>query len=319
MRPEILLLVLRKVGGLVLTLFLASVAIFSALMLSPGDPVSALLGGSKPTPAVVAEIRAEYHLDDPLWLQYGHWVSGLMSGNLGRSFIYKSDVAALIAPRLEVTLVLVAYAAAILAVIGVGSGILAARKPRLDRPILLGTSLGVATPTFVVAILLVWIFSQTLGWFPVYGSGNGGLGDLLYHLTLPAISLAALFAAYVSRMTRTALVEQSLAEHVETATLRGVPRERIFRRHVLLNASPAILSVTALAVAGLFAAATVAEQAFGLSGVGALLTEAAARKDLPVVQALSMMLVAIFVVVNAAADVVTAIIDPSTTKSGRAS
>lgn len=308
---------LGKLGGLLLTLFLASVVIFSAVLLTPGDPVSAIAGGVRPTPEMIAQIRAEYHLDDPVWLQYLRWVGGVFSGDLGTSFVYKTPVVELIAPRIGITLLLVLYTLALIVVFGIGSGILAATRGRTaDRIVLVATSIGVALPTFVVAILLIWVFGRVLGWFPVYGAGSGLL-DNLYHLTLPAISLSVLYIAYLSRITRGAVVGQLHSEHVETALVRGIPRSRIFRRHVFLNASPQILAVSGATIAGLFAVSAIAEQAFGIGGLGSLLTEAAARKDLPVVQVISLLLVAIFVVLNVVVDVAIALIDPDSARPRR--
>ncbi|MFK4837819.1 ABC transporter permease [Microbacterium sp. ZW T2_14] len=308
---------LGKLGGLVLTLFLASIVIFSAVLLTPGDPVVALAGGLRPTPEMVAAIKAEYHLDQPVWVQYFFWITGVLGGDLGTSFVYKTPVVELIAPRFGITLLLVLYTLVLIAVFGVGSGILAATRGRgTDRAVLVATAFGVALPTFVVAILLIWIFGRVLGWFPVYGAGEGLL-DNLYHLTLPAISLSVLYIAYLSRITRGAVVGQLLSEHVDTARVRGIPRGRIFRHHVFLNASPQILAISGATVAGLFAASAIAEQAFGLGGLGSLLTEAAARKDLPVVQVISLLFVILFVVFNAAADIAIALIDPDSVKPRR--
>jgi len=306
-----------KLGELALTLFLASVVIFSAVLLTPGDPVAALAGGIRPTPELIEAIRAQHHLDDPVWQQYLHWVGGVLTGDLGTSFVYKTDVAALIAPRIGVTVLLVVYTAVLIAIFGIGSGVLAAtRGPKADRAVLIGTSIGMAMPTFVVAILLIWVFARVLGWFPVYGAGDG-FADMAYHLTLPAISLAVLYIAFFSRITRGAVVGQLHSEHVDTARVRGIPRSQVFRRHVFLNASPQILAVSGVTVAGLFATSAIAEQAFGIGGLGSLLTEAAARKDLPVVQVISLLLVVVFVVLNAVADIAIAVIDPDSAKPRR--
>lgn len=306
-----------RLGGLLLTLFLASVVIYSALLITPGDPVSTIAGGARPTPELIAQIRAEYHLDDPIWLRYWQWLSGVLTGDFGRSFVYKTDVMNLIVPRFGVTFQLVLLTIALILIFGVGSGILAAtRGAKMDRIVSILTSLGMALPTFVVAILLIWIFAKSLGWFPVFGEGSPGW-DRFWHLVLPSISLAVLFNAYISRVTRSALIAQLYSEHVDTARVRGIPRNRIFRVHVFRNASPQILAIAGTTIAGLFAASAIAEQAFGLGGLGSLLTEAAARKDLPVVQLVSLLLVAIFVVLNAAADMVSALIDPDSVATGR--
>lgn len=316
MNAAVLRALAGKLGGLLLTLFLASVAIFSALQLT-GDPIAAITGGIRPTPELIAQIRERYHLDEPIWTQYLRWVGGVFTGDFGTSFVYKTPVVELITPRIGITLLLVVYTLVLIAVFGVGSGILAARKGGVtDRVILILTSIGVAMPTFVGAILLIWLFGRELAWFPVYGAGEGLL-DNLYHLTLPAISLSVLYIAYMSRISRGAVVAQQFSEHVDTARVRGIPGARIFRRHVFLNASPQILSVSGATIAGLFAISAIAEQAFGIGGIGSLLTEAAARKDLPVVQVLSLILVVIFVVLNAVVDLTIALIDPDSAKPRR--
>lgn len=310
-------LLLGRIGGLLLTLLLSSVVIFSALLLTPGDPIAALAGGAKPTPELITQIRAEYDLDDPIWMRYLKWLGGVFTGDFGRSFVYKTDVINLVAPRFGITLQLVLLTVLIILVAGVGSGILAAtRGPAVDRAIGVLTALGMALPGFVVAILLIWIFAKSLGWFPVYGEGAGGW-TRVWHLLLPAASLAVMFIAYISRVTRSAIVAQLHSEHVDTARVRGIPRTRIFGVHVFRNAAPQVLAISGTTIAGLFAASAIVEVAFGLGGIGSLLTEAAARKDLPVVQLVSLILVAIFVVLNAVADLVSALIDPDTVTAGR--
>ena len=306
---------LGKLGGLLLTLFLASIAIYSTVLLT-GDPIAALAGGAKPTPELIDQIRAEFHLDDPVWSRYWQWLTGAIQGDFGRSFIYKTDVMTLVAPRFGITVQLVTLTVVIILIFGVGSGMLAAiRGGAVDRTVAVLTSLGMALPTFVVAILLIWVFAKTLGWFPVYGEGEG-FWDRLWHLILPAISLAVLFIAYISRVTRSSLVAQLYSEHVDTARVRGIPRRRIIGVHVFRNASPQILAISGTTIAGLFAASAIAEVAFGLGGIGSLLVQAAARADLPVVQIVSLLLVTIFVLMNAIADLISAIIDPSSVAGG---
>lgn len=311
-------MILGRIGGLLVTLFLSSIVIYSALLLTPGDPVAALAGGARPSPELIAQIRAEHHLDDSIVERYLQWLSGIFTGDLGRSFVYKTDVVNLIVPRLGVTLQLVLLTVVFIVAAGIGSGILAAVRGRgTDRAVGILTAIGMALPTFVVAILLIWIFAKTLGWFPVYGNGSGGL-DRVWHLILPAVSLAVMYIAYVSRVTRSSMVQQLNSEHVETARVRGIPFTRILTIHVFRNASPQILAISGSVIASLFAISAIAEQAFGLSGLGSLLTEAAAREDLPVVQIVSLLLVTIFVLLNAAADLISAVIDP-TSVAGRSS
>jgi peptide/nickel transport system permease protein len=296
----------------ILTLFIASIIIFSMVSLTPGDPAAMLAGGSHPNPETLAAVRHQLRLDEPLPVQYLGWLGDLFTGNLGRSFLVVkgADVASLIAPRLAVSGTLVAYAAVLIVIFGIGSGLLAGTGGKItDRIVTIITSAAMGAPTFVVAVALIAIFAVKLGWFPTLGAGDG-FGDRIWHLTLPAISLAMAYLAFVSRITRTSVLSQAHADHVETATVRGLPRNYVVRHHIWRNASGPILSVSGLSIAGLFAGTAVAEQAFGINGIGSLLTQAAASQDLPVVQILSMLMVATFVIVNLIVDAVSAVLDP---------
>lgn len=307
---------LRKLGTLVGTLLVASLAIFLSMYLAPGDPATAIAGGTLPNPENLARIRAEYNLDDPWWSQYLQWLQGIVSGDLGRSMVFRTDVSALLGERVINTMLLVLYAGTLIVVVGVGLGVLASLRGRgLRGAINVGTTVAMGAPTFVVAVFLISLFATSLDWFPIYGSGTGLL-DRLYHLTLPAVALSLSYIAYVTTVTRAAVDEEKVSEHVETAVSRGVPDRLVIRRHVLRNASAPILTVSGLSVAGLFAGTAVAEQAFGISGIGSLLVDAAARKDIAVVQVISLFMVVAFVTVNAVIDTVNALIDPRIAMEG---
>ncbi|MEV6342690.1 ABC transporter permease [Actinoplanes sp. NPDC051851] len=304
----------RKLAGMLATILVASVVIFGALYLAPGDPASLLAGGRQVSPETMAAIRAQYHLDEPFWAQYWHWLAGLLTGDPGTSMVLKEPVTTLIMSRLPTTLLLVAYAGTLILIVGVVLGVLAGIGGRIaDTALTLGTTVLMAAPAFVAAILLIWLFATKLSWFPVYGSGEG-FGDRIYHLTLPALALSGGYLAYVSRITRTEVRAELAADHVAAARARGLPGWSVLRRHVLRNAAPPILAVSGVTVAGLFAGTAVAEQAFGVSGLGSLLVQSAARQDLVVVQVLSLLLVAAFVVVNMLVDLVNAILDPRLVK-----
>lgn len=282
------------------------------LVLVPGDPAAVLAGSSSPNPETLAAIRAQFRLDDPFLVRYAAWLGDLLAGDLGRSFVYRADVASLIVPRIGTSLFLVTYAAIIILVVGIGLGILSALSNRtVDKIITTLTSIGLGMPVFVVAILLITVFSLYLNWFPVYGSGTDFWSNV-HHLTLPAISMSAAYLVFVTRITRSAVRGQLFAEHVDTARSRGLPPREYIPRHVLRNASSQIFSVGGITVASLFASTAVAEQAFGVSGIGSLLVEAASRQDLPVVQILSLFMVAAFVVVNTIVDLINGAIDPRT-------
>lgn len=308
--PPLALFVARRMVALVLTLAVASVAVYGALAVAPGDPATLLVGGSRPSPEVLEQVRAQYHLDDPFLTQYGHWLSGILTGDLGESMVFRDSVGHLISTRLWNTVLLVAYAALLILALGVGLGIAAAlRGGRTSTVVTVGTTVAMGAPTFVMAILLIWLFSTQLSWFPVYGAGDG-LVDKLWHLTLPAVALACTYVAYVSRITRAAVTAELRSEHVDTARSRGIPYWTMVRRHVLLNASAPILAVSGVTVAGLLAGTAVAERAFGVNGIGSLLIDSASKQDLAVVQAIAMFMVAAFVVVNTLVDIVNVVLDP---------
>jgi peptide/nickel transport system permease protein len=307
---SVLVVGVKRLVALAVTVVVASLAIFASLALTPGDPAAALVGGTTPSPETLAAVREQFRLDDPFWVRYVHWAGDLLSGDPGRSFVYRADIGTLIAPRIETTLMLVAYSALLIILLGIGTGILASLAPRwLDRFVTVSNSILIGVPTFVVAIVLILIFSRVLPWFPVYGAGDG-LSDKLWHLTLPATAMAVAFGPYVSRITRASMRSQMFSEHVETARSRGIPPRLVVRRHVLLNASGEIFTVSGITIAGLFAGTAIAESAFGINGVGSLLVEAASRKDLPVVQIICILMVVAFVVVNTVVDIVNTAIDP---------
>ena len=300
-----------KLGGLLLTLFLASLLVFFSRFLVPGDPIRFLLRGRKPSPEAIVEVTAQYGLDLPPWQQYLRWIGGVLHGDFGRSLQFRQDVTTVLGDRLPVTLMLVVMAGAIIAVVGlVGGAVAALNKGRAaDRGILIGLTVLGAIPSFVGSIVLISIFSVQLGWFPSFGSGSG-FWDTAFHLVLPSIALAIVFIVLVGKVTRSAMVEQLNREHVEVAVSRGVPRIAVVRRHVLRNALGPILTVSGPLVAGLIVASSIVEQAFGLSGIGSLLVGSVDRLDFPVVQAIVLLVVTAFVLVNAIIDILEPWIDP---------
>ena len=180
---------------------------------------------------------------------------------------------------------------------------------RLSAPVAAVSGIGVAVPVFVAIQVLVAVFAVNLGWFPVLGAGDGGL-DRLHHLTLPAITLAIGWSAYIAQVTRSAVAEQRRSPHVETARGRGLDSAWVFRHHILRNAAIPIVTVSALAVAGMFAGAVVVEYAFGLGGLGSLLVSSVGSKDYNVVLAIFLILLIVFVVVTTVIDLVQVWLDP---------
>ncbi|PPL15510.1 ABC transporter permease [Microterricola pindariensis] len=308
-----------KLGSLVLTLFLVSLLVFFSRFLVPGDPVSFLLRGRKPSPEAIAAVTEQYGLNLPVWQQYINWLTGILQGDFGRSLQFRQDVSVVVGERLPVTLMLVVMAGLIIGVLGLTSGIIASlnRGRPLDRAILIGLTMLGAIPSFVGAIVLIAIFAVQLGWFPTFGSGEG-FADTIYHLTLPSIALALVFVVLVGKVTRSSMVEQLGREHVEVATSRGLRRAVVIRRHVFRNAIGPILTVSGLLVAGLLVASSIVEAAFGVAGIGSLLVQSVDRLDFPVVQAIVLLVVTAFVVVNGIIDVLEPWIDPRSAAGGSA-
>ena len=302
----------RRLAGLVATLLAASFVIFAAVYAAPGDPAVFLAGGrDKLTPERLAQVRAQYHLDEPLVVQYGRWLWDTVHLDLGRSFKYGDQVADLIASRLPNTLQLVACATVLYVILGVGAGILAAvrRSTWVDSAVVGGTTLAASVPSFVAAIALVSLFGVRLGWFPVTGAGSGFAGTL-HHLTLPAFSLALGALAIISRVTRQSMADAAASDHVEAARASGVPEREIVRRHVLRNALGPIVTMCGLVMAGMLAGTVVVETAFGISGIGSLLVNAINTHDIPVAQAVLLLMVTGYVVVTTLVDLVHPLLDP---------
>ncbi|MFE3442641.1 ABC transporter permease [Nocardia sp. NPDC059180] len=302
--------ILRRGALLLATLFVASVAIYVAMYLAPGDPIAVLTGGRQVTPEVRALLTERYHLDDPLPVRYWHWLSSAFHGDFGYSLASREDVSTLIAQRAPTTIALVAYTSVIIAVIGIGIGILSALKPGVvDTTALLVTTVLAAMPSFVTALVLISVFAVGLGWFPALGEGEGFAGQLV-HLTLPAIALACSSLALVARITRASVREESKREHVQTAISRGLPARVVLRRHILRNAAIPITTVTGLTIASLIVLVSIVEQAFNLNGLGATLVKSAQNKDFAVVQAIALLMVVAFVVINSIVDFLYALLDP---------
>lgn len=318
-RTAVLRFLLRRCGELLATLLAASFLVHASLRLAPGKPETFLLGGRGANPQALEAIRTHYHLDDPFLVQYGKWLAGAVTGDLGTSVQYRTDVLGLVAARVPVTLALIGISASLVIAGGLLLGLLAAvRGGRTDRVVLVATSVAVATPSFIAAILLLSLFSVRLGWFPVLGSGQGFLSTL-HHLALPSVALALPFVGVLARVTRAALLEEFAQEHVTVARSRGVPERTVVRRHVLRGALGTILTQAGLALSGLMVCTILVESAFGLGGLGEFLAKSVTVKDFPVVQAISLLTIGLFVLVNLAVDLVHPLIDPRVRLGARSS
>jgi len=302
--------VLKRLVGLLVTLVAASFVIYASVYLSPGSPESVLFGSRTPTPQTRAAVRHYLGLDQPFIVRYFNWLGRVLRGDLGTSLVSQQEVTSRLAHPLAVTGVLVAYAAVLIVVLGVGLGLVSALRPGpVDALVNVTVSTATAVPAFVASALTISVFAVGLGWFPSYGLPDGGAG-WLRGLTLPAVSLAIIASGLLARVTRATAREQLASDHVRTAVARGLSRPRLIRSHVLRNSAGPVISVAGLQIAGLFAGAVVVEQAFGLGGLGQVLISSVQQKDFPVVQAVCLLLVTAFVLLNLAADLLAARLDP---------
>ncbi|GAB3972965.1 ABC transporter permease [Actinoallomurus acanthiterrae] len=298
---------IRRLAGMAATLLVTSFLVFSSLYLAPGDPIAFLVRGRSPGPAQLAALRAEYHLNRPFPVRYFDWLAGVLHGDFGRSYLFNESVAAVIWSRLPATLLLIGVSTVLILGVGVGAGVIGAL--RRGRLVVVLVTVGAAIPSFTAAIVLRSVFGVRLGWFPTVGNGSGAL-DRLHHVILPSVALAITFMALVTRVTRSTMLDELGREHVEVVRSRGLPEATVIRRHVLRNALGPIVTVSGLLVSGLLVSTTIVETAFGMSGIGSLLVQSVEKMDFPVVQAIVLLVVAAFVVVNTLVDLLYPLIDP---------
>lgn len=305
-----------RLGVLGVTLLVASFLVFAALFLAYPDPIPFLTEGHAVSPEAEAALRAQYHLNDPFLERYFSWLGGIVQGDLGESVLTQESVGGAIVERAGTTLLLLGYSGLLIVLLGLGSGIVAGTdKGWLGAIARTATRVGLAIPAFVLGPALIALFAVGLGWFPVFGSG-AGLLDRLWHLTLPAVALCVMLAAYVGRVTTVAVAEEYEREHVETARARGIPEQTILRHHVVRNALIPVTTATAVTVASLLSGAVVVETIFGLDGLGSLLLQSVLDGDFPMVQGVVLVYVAALVVTNLALDVLYAALDPRVTVGG---
>lgn len=299
-----------RVVAALTTLLIASLVIFGILKLIPGDPIAAITSGARLSPEQKEAVRESLGLNQGFVSGYLQWLGGVLQGDFGQSLVFGTSVNDLIAARLPTTTTLVIYSAVLALVIGLGIALLSALHPGLvDRIGLVITSVSIATPSFVVALILLAVFAVQLRLFPATGLGSG-FGDMIYHLTLPALTLAIVTFGLIARVTRASFKEGLASEHVEVALSRGVSTRNMLFRHVIRNSYGQIMTLTALLVASLFIGAAVVEFAFGMQGVGYLLVTSISRRDFPTVQAIALMAVALFVVTSTVADLLLPLVDP---------
>jgi peptide/nickel transport system permease protein len=310
-------LLLRRLGSFLATLAVASAVVFAVLELLPGNAAQVILGESA-TPESLAEMEARLGLDRPAAERYAQWVGGWLRGETATSISYGVPTSELIAQRLEVTLPLALMAMLITVVAALVLGVYAAaRHNRLgDVGVMAASQLGIAIPNFWFAILLILLFAVHLQWVDAGGfpgwreADGGGLWLGLRALVLPAIALAVVQAAILARVTRSAVLDVLREDFVRTARAKGLTQGQALRRHVLRNAMIPVLTVGGLQFANLVTGTIVVESVFVLPGIGRLVFQAIANRDLVVVRDVVLLLAALVIVVNFVVDVLVAWIDP---------
>jgi peptide/nickel transport system permease protein len=314
--PPFARLILTRVGLGVLTLFLVSVVVFLATQALPGDTARAILGQEATNTARYEALRTKLGLDEPLAEQYAEWLSGIVTGELGDSLVQEgTPVTALLQDRIVNSTILVLLAAIISIPLSILIGVLSAlwRDSKFDTAANLGNLTLAALPEFVIGIGLVLLFATSvLNWLPAVSRIDPDVprSAQLELFVLPAITLALAVAPYVTRILRASMIDVLESEYVVMARLKGLPRRRILWRHALPNAIPPTIQVIALQLAWLAGGVVVVEYVFGFSGIGQALVDAVANRDMPVVQALCLLIASVYVVLNLLADVVTILVSP---------
>jgi peptide/nickel transport system permease protein len=271
----------------------------------PADPVRQIAGRSA-TAETVESIRRQLGLDLPLWQQYLRYLGNLLQGDLGRSYIQKTEVTTLILSRLPATLLLLAGAICVELLIGLSAGIFAAtRRGRTsDRLVMILSFAAVSAPQFVVGILLLYVFAVQLGWFPIGGYGT------FAHLVLPAVTLGVLGMGWYARMMRSSMIEVLRQDYIRTARAKGLPRLTIFLRHALPNAILPIIAMIGIDIGIFMSGIVVVESVFGWPGIGQLAWQAIQRVDIPIIIGVTLVAAFAIVVGNLLADLAAPLIDP---------
>jgi peptide/nickel transport system permease protein len=287
-----------------------SIITFILVRLIPGDPARILLG-TRATPTALANIRAQFGLDEPLWLQYFFFVKNVAAGEMGKSIVFKIDVLRLIATRIEPTLVLVVGSVLLSLLIAVPLAGLSARNRggAVDHVVRLISTAGLGLPAFWLGLMLIILFSVKLDLFPVSGYGRT-LVEKLHHMVLPCLTVALSLSAVLTRSLRASMLVELQSDQATAARARGLSERAVFRRHVLPNSLVPTVNLLAVNIGWLIGGTVVVESVFAIPGMGQLLVRGIFSRDYMVVQGVAMVFAVATVLVNFAADILTVAIDP---------
>ena len=278
---------------------------FALLYLFPADPVRQIAGRSA-TPETVANIRAQLGLDQPFIIQYARYLGNLLQGDLGRSYLQKTEVSTLIAARLPASLLLMLGAIVCELILGITMGVVAAlrRGTATDNTLMMASFIGVSAPQFVVGLLMLYVFAVQLHWFPIGGYGT------FAHLVLPAITLGILGSGWYSRMMRSSMIDVLRQDFIRTARAKGLSRIRVLMRHALPNAVLPIIAMIGIDVGIFMGGIVVVESVFGWPGIGQLAWQAIQRVDIPIIMGVTLVSACAIVIGNLVADIASLFADP---------
>ena len=308
-----LLFLAKRLGQLIPTLFFVSIIIFSLQQLLPGDPALAMAGEER-DPAVLEQIRKQYRLDQPLPVQYLHWVKGVVTGDLGESMRLKEPVATLIRQKFPVTLQLALMALLISVAIGVTAGVVSAVKKNtwVDYAVNVIGLWGLSTPNFWLGIMLIFLFAVNLGWLPASGyvSPFEDFWQSMRTTILPAFVLGNSFAAVLMRHTRSAMLQAMTSDYVRTARAKGLVERVVVLKHAMRNALTPVITLGALELGTLLSGAVLTEQVFSIPGFGKLIVDSVFNRDYAVVQGVTLITATTYILLNLAADVLYVLVNP---------
>lgn len=309
-----LLFIIKRLLSLIPTLLMASVLIFLFVHLIPGDPAAILLGDMA-TPEEIEALKTEMGLNEPVYVQYGLWLSQVLQGNLGTSIFFQTPVLSVIADGAETSILLASLTMLWIIVLALPLGILAASKHGtwVDQICSGGAMLAASVPTFWLGLYLILIFSVSLGWLPSSGypsiTEEGGLANLRY-LVLPSLALAAPNAALIIRLVRASMLDVQREDFVRTARAKGISPTKIAVKHVFRNALIAVVAAFGFTFAALISEAVVTETVFSLPGIGRLVVQSILRRDYPVIQGVILVIVVLYMLINLLVDLAYARLDP---------
>jgi peptide/nickel transport system permease protein len=304
---------INRLATIVPTIFFVTIIIFGLQQLLPGDPAM-ILAGEDQDPAVIAYLHKKMHLDEPLPVRYAYWVGGVLQGDLGESLRIQKPVLELIQEKLPVTLELAAIAMLIALLIGIPAGIISAiaKDTVWDYAANMFALWGLSTPNFWLGILLILLFSVSLGWLPASGyvSPFEDLKGNLASMIMPAFVLGTAIAAVLMRHTRSAMLQVLNADYVRTARAKGLAERAVILKHALRNALTPIITLGALEFGTLLSGAVLTEQVFSIPGFGKLIVDAVFNRDYAVVQGVVLFTSTVYIVLNLLADLAYFVVNP---------